>query len=100
MQKYFTTKYSIHHSGDVRVLLLGTFLGNKKVLCVCFFFKACFKVTHILEENQSTGQGNGLKMSEYFHNYLIFVLELRLSSDDLRSIWFGCIRAILVDFHL
>lgn len=26
----FTTKYSIHHFGDVRVYLLGTFLGNKK----------------------------------------------------------------------
>lgn len=27
----FTTKYSLHHFGDVRVYLLGTFLGNKKV---------------------------------------------------------------------
>lgn len=27
----FTTKHSMHHFGDVRVYLLGTFLGNKKV---------------------------------------------------------------------
>lgn len=51
-------------------------------------------------EIRALGRGSGLKISKHFSLLLYLCIRITFSADDLRSIWFGCIKTILVDFHL
>lgn len=73
-----------------------TFLSDENMWFFLFSLKATSEY-HLSWGTQSTGPKNGLKIS-IFHSYLIFVLKSPLSSNDLRSIGFGCIETVLVDF--
>lgn len=78
-------------------------IGNRKkwAFCCCLFLRAV-SVSHISWGIPSAGQRKWAEDFQiFFHSYLsfVFLLEPPLSSDDLRSTWFGCIKTILVDFR-